>query len=275
MKKWILIGGGVIVLIVIAGIILLASNLGPMIKTAVNTYGPDITKTDVRLGEVGISLFSAQAEIKDFLLGNPRGFNSPHAIKVGSIIVDVDEKSLTGDTIIIDRIEVVAPDISYEKSGRSDNFQTILSNVNKTIGTAEKKAGKKSGEKEPGKKLLIRDFVVKDGQVNLSMALLAGQTISANLPDIHLKNIGNKKGGASPAEAFDEIFKALYAQINSPAVTKSLDQGLKAIGKSLDAIAKDPVKGIEQTQKELETVGKGAEKDVKAITDTVKGLFGK
>ena len=75
---------------------MLATNLGPMIKTAVNKYGPEITQTDVRLGAVDISIFSAEAKLKDFLLGNPKGFASPHAMKVGAINLNVDEKSITG-----------------------------------------------------------------------------------------------------------------------------------------------------------------------------------
>jgi uncharacterized protein involved in outer membrane biogenesis len=273
MKKWILIGCGVVVVIVIAVVIMVASNLGPMIQTAVNTYAPDITKTKVSLGEVGISIFSAKAEIKDFFLGNPKGFSSPYAMQVGSVFVDVDEKSIAGDTIIIDRIEVVAPDINYEKSGKADNFRTILKNVKKSVGSEKKAATKQSGKKDSGKKMVIRNFVVKDGTVNLTTALLAGQTISANLPDIHLKGIGEKKGGASAAEAFDEVFKALYAQLNSPDVTQTLNQGLKAFGTSFEAIGKDPSKELQKAQKRLKAIGKDP-KDVKAITDTVKGLFG-
>lgn len=273
MKKWILIGCGVVVVIVIAVVIMVASNLGPMIQTAVNTYAPDITKTKVSLGEVGISIFSAKAEIKDFFLGNPKGFSSPYAMQVGSVFVDVDEKSITGDTIIIDRIEVVAPDINYEKSGKADNFRTILKNVKKSVGSEKKAATKQSGKKDPGKKMVIRNFVVKDGTVNLTTALLAGQTISANLPDIHLKGIGEKKGGASAAEAFDEVFKALYAQLNSPDVAQTLNQGLKAFGTSFEAIGKDPSKELQKAQKRLKAIGKDP-KDLNAITDTVKGLFG-
>ena len=54
MKKWILIGGGAFVVIVAVVIVLGVSNLGPMIKSAVNTFGPEITKTEVKLGDVGI-----------------------------------------------------------------------------------------------------------------------------------------------------------------------------------------------------------------------------
>jgi hypothetical protein len=69
MKKWILIGAGAVVVIVVVILVLAVSNLGPIIKSAVNTYGPNITKTDVRLGDVDVSIFSGQAQLKDFFLG--------------------------------------------------------------------------------------------------------------------------------------------------------------------------------------------------------------
>ena len=53
-------------------------------------------------------------------------------MKVGSIYAKVDKKSLTGNTIVIDRIEVVGPDITYEKGSGMDDFQTILNNVKKS-----------------------------------------------------------------------------------------------------------------------------------------------
>jgi|GEM_PF-6712935 len=171
MKKWIIIGGAVAIFIIIL-IVVGISNLGPIVKSAVNTYGPKITKTEVRLEDVDISIFSGEARLKDFCLGNPKGFKSPQAIKVGSIYVDVDEGSLAGETIIIDKIEVVRPEITYEKAHQTDNFKTILNNVKSTVGTKE--PPKKQPEKESGgKKILIRNFIVRDGKVNLTMSMLA------------------------------------------------------------------------------------------------------
>ena len=131
MKKWIYIGIGTIV-VVIAILIFGLSNLGPIIKRAVNSYGPQITKTELHVADVGVSIFSGEAKIKRFFLGNPSGFKTPSAMKVGSVLVNVDEKSLTSDTIVIDRIEVITPEITYEKMGEIDNFNTILKNITKT-----------------------------------------------------------------------------------------------------------------------------------------------
>ena len=269
MKKWILLGSGGLIAVIIIVLVVGVSNIGPMIKKTVNTYGPEMTKTEVRLGDVGVSLLSAEAELKDFLLGNPKGFKSPQAMSVTSIHLNVDEKSLTKDTIIIDKIEVVAPEITYEKIRGTDNFQTIMNNVKKSIGadkTTEPPAQK--GRKGEGKKLLIRNFILRDGKVNLAMAVLGEKRLSADLPDIHLKNVGQKKGGASPAEAFKEIFAALYTKITSPAVTDVRCGELRKLTADTQAMTRE-------AQKQLDAVGQSAKEEVKTTTDKLKGIFGK
>ena len=262
MKKWIYVGIGLIV-VVIAIIIFGLSNLGPIIKQAVNSYGPEITKTELHVADVGVSIFSAEAKIKNFFLGNPAGFKTPSAMKIGSVLVNVDEKSLTGNTIVIDRIEVISPEITYEKKGESDNFNTILKNITKT--SRSEKGAKKEG---PGKKLIIRDFIVKEGKVNLELSAygIGDERISATLPNIHLKDIGKEKNGASPAEAFKEVFAALYGEITSPAVTDVLNKELSSMGVNLDSLDQDAIKKLG------DTIGK--EKGLNDIGKKLKGIFG-
>jgi hypothetical protein len=258
MKKWILIGAGIIVIAIAAILIWGISNLGPIITEAVNTYGPDITKTEVRLGGTDISIFSAEATLRDFYLGNPEGFESPKAMSVGSIHVNVDERSLAKDAIIIDRIQVMAPEIVYENLGDTDNFRAILNNVKKSADMAGRpSAGEKPEKQGDGKKLLIRNLIIQDGMVNLSVAALGEEeSVSAALPDIHLTDLGKETGGASPEEIFEKVLAILYEQITSSAVTDILNKELEAYGLSLEALEGD-------LEKEL--------KDV--VKDKLKSLF--
>ncbi len=260
MKKWIFIGIAFAV-IVVAALIFGISKLGPIIKTAVNTYGPKMTKTEVRVNDVGISIFSGQAKLKDFYLGNPKGFKSPQAMSVKAVYVDVDEKSITRDPIIIDRIEVVSPKITYERLRRTDNFKTILNNIKKSAHTSESSSSKKQSSKEgTGKKFVIRDFIITNGKVNMDMDTQGGPSISASasLPDIHLKNVGEKSGGATAVEVFNIVFAELYEKIISPAVARTLNKQLETF------VSRAGIKD-EKTKKTVE----------KAVEDTVKGLFGK
>ncbi|MGD9181214.1 MAG: hypothetical protein PVF26_08850 [Desulfobacterales bacterium] len=275
MKKWIFIGLGAIVVILIVVVVVGISKLGPIVKMAVNTYGPKITDTELRVDDVGISIFSAEAKLKEFFLGNPKGFKSPSAMKVGSIFVDVDEGSITKDTIIINKVEVVGPEITYEKRGKTDNFKSILNNVQKNVPKGEP-AKKEPAKEGPGKQLVINDFILKNGKVNLAVEMPGGvlgdQEIKADLPDIHLKDIGKKKGGASPAEVAKEIFAALYGKITSPNVMGVLNDQLKKLGGvGVETIEKAATEGL----KGATDVVKGAGEEAGSVTDKVKGLFEK
>jgi hypothetical protein len=275
MKKWIFIGLGAIVVLLIVVVVVGISKLGPIVKMAVNTYGPKITDTELHVDDVGISIFSAEAKLKKFFLGNPKGFKSPSAMKVGSVYVDVDEGSITKDPIIINRVEVVGPEITYEKRGKIDNFKSILNNVQKNVPKGES-AKKEPAKEGPGKQLIINDFIIKDGKVNLAVEMPGGvlgdQEIKADLPDIHLKDIGKKKGGASPAEVAKEIFEVLYGKITSPNVMGALNDQLKKLGGvGVETIEKATKEGL----KEATDVVKGAGKEAEGVTDKVKGLFEK
>jgi hypothetical protein len=263
MKKWIFIGLGAIVVIVAVVVFVGLSNLGPIIKKAVNTYGPKITKTELHVADVGVSILSAEAKIKKFFLGNPQGFKTPSAVQVGAVFVNVDEKSLTSNPIIIDRIEVKSPEITYEKKGKTDNFKSILNNVNKAT-ASEKSSTTSSQDKGPGKKLIIRDFIITDGKVNVALATygLGEKQINVPLPDIHLKDIGKEKNGASAAEVSKQIFAALYGKITSGAVTDAINQQLKAYGANLDSLGKTAARQVE-----------GASEKAKDLGEKVKGLL--
>ena len=258
MKKWILIGFGVIVVLIIIFLVAGLSNLGPLIKNAVNTYGPKMTNTEVRLGDVCISLLSAEVKLKDFYLGNPKGFSSPYALQAGSIYLDVEESSLTGKTIVIDKIELVRPDIVYEKKRGTDNFQKILNNMS-TGEKSSSSSGKQSGKETESTKILIKNFIVKDGKVSLAMSMIGNKDIEANaaVPNIHLTNIGGAEGGLSPTKAFKQVLTALYGTVASPSVIGALSAEIKAKGIDID--------GLEG----------GAKEELKKATNKIKGLFGK
>lgn len=273
MKKWIFIGLGTVVVIIAVILIVGFSSLGPIIKHAVNTYGPKITQTELHVDDVGVSIFSAEAKLKKFFLGNPEGFKTQSAMTVGSVFVNVDEGSLKSDMIVIDRIEVKGPEITYEKKGGTDNFNTILKNVTKTA-SSEKGSKKESKEEGAGKKFIIRNFIVKDGKVNLAMAVygLGDKEISVPLPDIHLKDIGKKKNGASSAEVFKEVFAALYGKITSPAVTDVFNQQLKTLGANLDTLGKTTKKQLEDVAGKAKDSAKGLEGSTDKIGEGLKDV---
>jgi hypothetical protein len=245
MRKKIMIAGFAGALLVILALITGLSNIGPIIESAVNTYGPDLTKTEVRLDDVSVSLLSGTARLSGFLLGSPDGFDAPHVMQVGAITMSIDKGSLTEDMIVVDEIVIEQPEIVYERSGGRDNFTAILANIEQSLGL--ERAAEPVEEQSP-RTMLVRRFAVKDGKVKLAMSLGKDMTISVPLPDIEMENIGGEK--ASPGEVSRELLSSIYKQISTPDVMGALNSGLK-------------------------NIGEGAKKGMEAAKDKVKGLFGR
>jgi hypothetical protein len=255
MKRKLILAGALVVVTVVVLLVVGLSSLGPIIKKAVNTYGPQLTKTDVHLGDVNVSLLSGKATLKDLFVGSPKGFSAPQTLKVGSIFVALDEKSLAKDTIIIDRIEVLRPEFTYEKAHGTDNLKTILNNLTTAQGSTQ--SATKEAARGSGKKLLIKDFIARDVKVNLVLPGFGGKSARATLSEIHLRDLGKGSSGGSPGEVFAEIFSKIYQSVTSPAITDVLKPELKA------------AEGTTQS------VAESVKKEAGGLTEKLRGVLGK
>ena len=57
---------GVIVLVlIVGGLVFLYLSLNRVIRSAVETYGPQVTKSEVKLGSVNVSPFSGNASLSN------------------------------------------------------------------------------------------------------------------------------------------------------------------------------------------------------------------
>jgi len=254
MKKFLVIGLGVMIAGVIAIIVLAILNLGAIVKTATETYGPRITRTEVRLGSADISILSGSGSLNKFFLGNPEGFAMPSALECDTIWVKVVKESLATDTIVIEEIIVDGPIVSYERRGNTDNFKTILNNIRQTV-ASEKKAAPADQEATGAEKTIrINNFIVKNGRINVGGSLLdafgADKGVGIALPDIHMKDIGKDKQ-TTPAEAFAQVLAEMTGDV-AGTVTQLGRQLSETLGKT------------------VEGAGEGA----KSLGSTVKGLFG-
>ena len=266
MIKWLLIGAAVVVAAVVAVVIVLLSSVDTVVQTAVEEFGSRATKTTVTLDEVDISS-SGVGALRGFTLGNPQGFKTDSAARLGEIKVDIDIGSVTEDTVIIREIAINAPQITYELGPGGSNIDVIRRNVAAFTGAGGGKGG--GGEKaEGGRKLIIQNLIIRDGKISVSATFLKGKTMTVPLPAIHLKDIGKEKGGASPGEVVDKIM----AEVSKGAAGAVSSLGL---GKAMDAATQ----GAEGMKKALEEGAGGAqeaiEKGAGSVGGALKGLFGK
>ena len=81
MKKLLVVVLGLVILGVVL-LLVLSKAIGSGIKAGVETFGPEVTQTPIGLESVDLSAFSGSGEISGLIVGNPEGFNTPHAIKL-------------------------------------------------------------------------------------------------------------------------------------------------------------------------------------------------
>jgi uncharacterized protein involved in outer membrane biogenesis len=228
MKK-ILIGIVALVIVLVTAIAAGAALfLDSGIKRGVETLGPQLTKVDVKLDGVSVSLLSGSGKIKGLVVGNPAGYQTPHALRVDAASLALMPGSIFSDKIIIKSIRVESPNIYYERGWRGDNLRTILHNISSS------------------KKLQVDDLVIVGAKVNVRLKGTGGLAAPITLPDIHLTNLGQGPEGITAAELTNkvlaEITSAVAQHAGSVITEDAADSSTKAATKA--AIEKAITKGV-------------------------------
>jgi len=252
MKKILLrISIGFLALLILA-VLAIGLFLDGAVKRGVETFGPELTKVDVKLDRVSLSLFSGAGQIKGLVVGNPEGFKTPHAISVGSASVALKPASLFSDKIVIKSIRVEAPDITFEGGFGGNNLGKILANVQSAPGGGGGKtnAAAKTEESKPGRKLEVDEFIITGASVNLSLNGIGSQSVTVPLPDIHLSNLGTNPDGITAAELTRQVLAAIEhsaaqaAAVSLGDLSKSANGITRNLGKSVDGSVTNLTKGL-------------------------------
>lgn len=204
------IGIAVLLLIVAIGgaLFWLRGNMDGLVKNAIEKYGSEMTKAPVKVASVEIKPADGRGIIRGLSIGNPAGFKTDHALNVAVIDVDIDIATVAKDVVTIRKIEIVAPDIIYEKGDAQTNFDALQRNIAGYVGPAEKK------DNSGGKKLIVTELVVRDAKANANAAFMGDTKVSVGLPNIALHDLGKAKGGVTGGELGQEIVNALKQQLS-------------------------------------------------------------
>lgn len=178
------------------------SPLNSLVKTAIENIGSDMTGAQVKVGKVDLSPTDGKGTLSGLSLGNPQGYKTSHAFKSDHIEVAIEPSSITEDVVLIHKIQIDAPSIIYEKNDSGANFEAIQRNVERYLGDS-----KPADDKKPAKKMIIESLTIRDIKVNYN------GLVDLSLPDIELRNIGKKSGGATSAQVVNAIVAELNAKL--------------------------------------------------------------
>jgi len=242
MKKFLILGG-VVAGLCVCVLVVASFYLGSIVARGVNGYAPALTKTRVSLSSADLLPFSGNGTLRGVTIGNPSGWSDANLASLGKVHVSVVPSSIFGDHIVVNDIDVVAPEFNYET-------KLVSSNVNDLLGNIERASGAKSGAQPVAKngkpiKIEVKHFRVRDGVVRLGAGAAA---VKIPLPPIELSDIGTRENGITPDQLATTVMRKVTTNI-----VKATAQAAAKVGTTAGAAA---VEGAKETG------------------DAVKGLFG-
>lgn len=210
-----------VVALVAAGVWLYLS-LDHVVKRAIENYVPEILQATVELDEVKLSPADGAGTLRGLRIGNPKGFRAPHAATVGTVALAVDPATVVKDVVLVRRIAVERPSITYEPGAKGSNFDVLQRNVERYIGGA--------GDAKGGRRLIVESLTIRGARVTYAPQVGRGSaTISFDLPDIQLRDVGKSRGGVTPGELAKVIVDALAARIAEVMARAALRRGLEGV----------------------------------------------
>jgi uncharacterized protein involved in outer membrane biogenesis len=276
MKK-VLIGIGITLLVIVI-VVIIAINFfaGSMIKAGVEKFAPDILGVPVTVENVYVGLLRGKVSVTGLVVGNPEKFKSDYLFSLGKFSIKIDLKSLSTDTIIINKIIIKAPEISYELALGSSNIGTLLDGLKKEDAEEQVEENKKEQSSDteavPGKKLIIEKILLTDGTVSVNISALGGKGATLPLPKVEITDIGKEKeGGANIVDVVTEVIYAISSsvlQVVSGSMDLLGDSAKAAIGAAGDVagIAGDAAKATVGIAGDATKATVGAAEDVAGAT---------
>jgi hypothetical protein len=205
----------VIVLAVLAGAAYWAfHSLDLVVRIAIEHYAPEVLGVPVKVRGIDISATDGRGSLRGLDIGNPGGFDAPYAARVGEIRVALDPATATAAVVHIRDLTVSAPAITYERGERGTNLQAIQKNIRGYIEQSGGPSSSRPAQAKHGKrKFVIDHLAIERGRVTMTNPGLRGQGIDFDLPDIQLRNVGEREGGLTASEVGNVVAGELQARI--------------------------------------------------------------
>ena len=241
MKKILLYGSVILVILLLAGYLTMQFFLGGIVKAGVNKFGPGITQTKVELQGANISPLSGSGTLTGLAVANPAGWSNANAFYLGKVHVSMEPFSVFKDHIVINELIIEKPEFLYETKIVASNIKDLLNNIEKSMGAkdAEPKS-KKTGQPI---KMVVKKLSIRDGKVTVGFGPTA---IPIPMPPVELTDLGTAENGITPPEVAFAVMRSVTSSIVSAASGALTKLGGTTGANSLEAAkqAGEAIKGL-------------------------------
>lgn len=247
---------GVLVLIGLATAVALRYGTGRLdgaVAAAIERHGSALTGTSVDVDGVDLGLSAGRVDLAGLTVGNPRGYDTDYAVRIGSATVELDIGSLAGAVPVIEELVLDGALINAEQRAAASNLTDIQQHA--TASSGEPAAG------EPGR-IVVQRFRLRNARVLLTSEHLA---TAEELPlrDVVVENIGSESGGATYSEAAEAMLLPVLAAARSAAAER-----LRVA--AVDAVSDAAREELDEDAQRLRQEADEARRDV---SERVEGLL--
>jgi len=206
---------------------------GSIVKSSVEEYGPEYTGTSVTLDDVSFSPLSGKAGLSGLVIGSPKGFEAEKTFSLADISVAMETATLFSDPVHINEIRITDPEIIVEFQGSKLNINALMNNLEEYVGR----------ESESTTNVIIDDLYITGAKVTVLGLPVGDDKEELILPEIHLKDIGNK-GGEEQGISFSAATQETMAAVTVAVTTVLADARVKGILEKGTEMIKDKLKGL-------------------------------
>lgn len=234
MKKIILIGLAVVVVLIAGAVWYLYSSLDSIVEEAIERYGTEAAGTRVEVGSVSISLSDGKGTLRGVSVANPEGFSSANALYFGEVTLQLDLASIRSTPVVLEQVFIDAAQVRLEMNEQgTSNFDVLRKNLQKSSG------GSGSSGEGSETRITIQSFEARNGKIDVDAPQLA-EEMSIDLPTVRRSNLGGS-GGAPPGEIGKQLLGAFGKEIAQAVARQGIQ---KAIEKQLGGEAGEALKKI-------------------------------
>lgn len=213
----------------------ISDNLDETIAESISRLGSAMTQAKLGVERVEIAPSNGKGLISGLVVGNPRGYRSPYAFRAERIELDVDLATVNQDVTVIRVLIIDKPEVIYEKSDGTTNFDALQKNIAAYLGLTK-------GRNRGNTLIIVEELIICNASAQASADFMGGKTLSIPLADIALKNVGKARGGVTPGELAQVVANALKTKLN---VAGNFDRLRKSTGHAIDQASltiRDPEK---------------------------------
>ncbi|GGD64961.1 DUF748 domain-containing protein [Lacimicrobium alkaliphilum] len=260
MKK-LLIGMVIVIALIAAGVVYMASNLDELIRTQMETQGSKAFQTEVTVDSVAVALREGSITIAGFNVPNPQGYSDNSAFSLGEISLDLQvstQEPYTVESLIVDK-----PTVLYEVDSAGKANLTVLKNNLQAMLPEQQQSTEETG---PSPLVAVKNISIRDTRLiidfesmdlqglNIEELQLDKKRYEVTLPTFSSDPVGLPDG--LPA---DQVGKAILDSMLSN-LTRQAKQKAKEV---LEAKAKEKLKEkVDEKTEELKEKAKDKIKDL-------------